>query len=247
MAITITTAGFTPENSAASAGSTVMTTAASLTPTASRLMGCFVWVEADSGAWDTDPTLAGALATWTLLTKSKVSSFGADVCLYFFHGVDASPTTAQLVFTRGGAETFVRARLAVVDMAGADTGGTNGSAGFVAANTITHAAASGATDPWDVDYAQAFATGSAGLAGFGRFSGNAASAPRSGWTELTDGGFTGHISAALHWRADADTTAEATYGNSGAERVAIGLEIAAPAAGGAATHPGWLSSRGGWF
>ncbi len=97
---------------------------------------------------------------------------------------------------------------------------------LVAANTVTDNPA-GAGGTQTINYAQTFATGSAGIAVFGSHGDFIASeTPRTGWTEVSFGASGGDIGLAPHYRLTSDTAGGITWSASDLQLQGVIVELA---------------------
>lgn len=196
-------------------------TTASYTPGANKLITADI-VTCKIGGGDT-PTLSGNGLTWVQVA-TQVGIIYRRITR--FRAMGASPSTGALTIDCAGVtqDSFA---WSITEWDGIDTGGTNGSAAVVQSAT-----GSGSGTTGTVTLA---AFGSANNAAFGGFvhGANDATTPESGYTELSDRGYSdGGTDTALEteWVAGEDTSVTATWplGVTWAG-VAIEIKAAAPA------------------
>lgn len=196
-------------------------TTASITPTADRLVLAWVLNVRGSGT-ATQPTLSGNGLTWVAV--NSVVTTATRLTLY--RAMGAAPSAGVVTITPGDANT-VRVLWSISEFSGIDTGGTNGSAAVVQ-SAVNNANSTSVT-------ATLAAFGSASNATAGGF---VVLANSRTWTE--GGGFT-PISGGTHdlagenvsifseFRADNDTTVDASISGAGAQLRVVGVEIKAAA------------------
>lgn len=109
----------------ATASSTAVT--GSFTPTANRLVLAAVF-SADGDGNAPTPTGSGNSLTWVQIANQAY--FGTTARLTWFRAMGASPTTGAFTATYGDSQDLGRT-IIIVEIAGVDTGGTNGSAAVV--------------------------------------------------------------------------------------------------------------------
>src|SRR5687767_13823040 len=103
---------------------------ASITPTANRLILCFVQSRASSAAV---PTLTGCGLTWVQVSTGANSTTALRLTL--FRAMGAAPSTGALTIDFGG-QVQANCSWSVVEFDGVDTSGTNGSGAIVQASAI---------------------------------------------------------------------------------------------------------------
>ncbi len=215
---------------------------ASITPTANRLvLVCISSVHLTSANAAAPSGVSGNGITYTLL--KNISNTGGGLSTSIWRGMSASPSTGAIMISF--ANTVARINWSVMELAGINTGGSNGSAA-VNSNTASNEDASGTATSITATLAAFGNANNGAVAALGWFMAAASPAtctPDTGWTEGTDAGVTsGSLSLALEtqWRASNDTTATGTWNAAGgiqtvaAEIVAAGTFNPAWAVG--ATH-----------
>jgi len=220
------TAKLSETDSGAATSSTV--TSGTLGATADTLYITSVCVSSDSGAWTGSPTLTGgSVSSWTLDTTVVFSSTNI---LFVFRALDSSPGgAAALTFTAPGAETYASASIAVDELAGSITTGTNAADAVIQTGTQTQdtLTATGTT----VTLSSGFAAGSGAFAAFAVYGTNPNPTVEAGWTELADIGQTGGPRLTTAWRNDEDTTASCDWGTTSGVRCCYAVELGIPASG----------------
>lgn len=197
---------------------------ASITPAASSVvfLGFFIFFSAGSAT--TNPTVAGNGLTWTLVTTQD--SLSVRRKLFLFRGV-GTPSAGVITITRAAATTWDHISWQVFEHTGANT-----SAPIVAGNTVggNQDTGTGATPTHTINYNNAFAAGSAGIAIFANNGGTRTATPRAGWTEIYDAGVSATFGVESQYRLTSDTAGAATWNDDGVQTGII-CELAAAAGG----------------
>ncbi len=213
---------------------------ASVAPTDGRMVyvGIGTMQVSGSEASAASPSsLSGNSLTWTKVAEEVDTTVG--LALSVWRALAASSTSGAITMTHGS--NRAASAWSVVEVASADTGGTNG------ANSVVQSASN--KDNTGAGTAISATLGAFSDAGNGALSfsfslnagAQAACTPGSGWTELNETAATeGPISYEIQaqWRADNDTTADVTWSIGGYPRI-LALEIKAASAG--------IDVRTGWF
>lgn len=234
----VTEAALTSGNSSTD-GTSVAT--ASFTPTANRLILAAILTRR-SGAVATQPTMTGNSLTWVLVNGGGNGGDNRER-VDIFRSMGASPAAGAATWDYGGV-TQHSFCWSVAEFAGIDTSGTNGSGAVV--QSVYNAGDGNDHTSHTVTLA---AFGDAGNATYGAFGVSFVSedtTPGTGFTEIHDVGNADQpMRIFTEWRNDNDTTVDSSSATA-TIRYGGAVEIKAAAAGGAATHPGWISSKGGW-
>lgn len=173
------------------------------TPSANVVLLASIATTGGTNGITADPSLAGCNLTWTLLARQASSSGIPGEQLMIFQGIGASPSSGSLTFTCAGTDNFTTIRISV-DQSTAPN--------IISANTVKDFEEIDSTP--DVNYAQAFASGSEAYAACAGWEADSTWTPKTGWTELSDGS---DITAPgpflmTETRAAGDTQAEGTAG-----------------------------------
>jgi len=208
----------------------------SWTPPTTGLIILFVgnWISSGPNT----PTVSGNSLTWVQIatathdpgTARRTTLFGADA-------TGATPDATTIDFAGqtqlGCNASFFHAE--GVDLSGGVTAAfvqTPSNTGVGTSGTVTLAAAGHADNrpiaAWNILL-------------------NEAITPDAAWTEVDDQGGTGptrHFET--QWDSDGFQNASASWTTSD-DWLGMAAELKATVAGGAATHPGWYQSSGGWF
>lgn len=180
--------------------------------------------EADAAA----PTgLSGNSLTWTKVHEEVSTLTGVHQSLW--RALASSPSSGAITFTFAGTKALCA--WSVIEVDGADTGGTNGSNSVVQADGAQNLTGSATDAPVTLS---AFADAANGAIAFAFHIGigsTPTATPDTGWTELNEAtGFEGAgYGSQASWRADNDTTV-ATSWSVGGYSSAIAAEINAAAA-----------------
>lgn len=252
--MTVAIAGLAVGNSGSADYATTSFNTASATPGANRLQLLAVAVDYDAAQASLPScSVSGAGLTWVQVASYAYWPDAANFWngIYLFRAMGASPSTGALTVTLG--VNPYNWAYSWTEATGMDTGGTNGSAAIV--QSATARATSTAIAATLAAFGSA-ANATYLCAGLGNDFGNAVTATvGTGFTELHDtypaGGYAGAYS---EWRADNDTSPDATSSNpAGIEYWgAVAVEIANAPAGGvlagsanlATTITGVLSGAG---
>jgi hypothetical protein len=142
--------------------------------------------------------------------------------LTLFRAMGASPTPGAVSIAFGA--TQLGATWAIVELTGAEPGGTAGSAAIVQSATNR---VDGSPSSFTVTLAAYAATVNAGVAGFAWGSGTAAT-PGAGWTELSEQvvGSLPNMGTQTEWNTTNDTTADITGLAAASNLAGIAVEVA---------------------
>lgn len=224
--VNITEWGFADTTNATS-----YTTASSFTPTDGRLY-LFVVVNARTGGAADLPTIS----TTAGLTVVQIATEPFDTAgvkrVTAFRALVTSGATSGTVTVDFGGVTQQGCALAVSEWTGIDTSGSNGSGAIVSANTVQGESAAGSE--LTLNYAQAWASGSAGWSGLG-LNVNSALNPDASWTELSDTGYSSPVArTGTGYALSEDSSVDFDSDSGSGTRIyaAIILEIKAEAGGG---------------
>lgn len=196
---------------------------ASITPTAGRMV--YIGIEnlkTGGGGFEAPSSVTGNGLTWTQVNTIG-NSAGDNLAVY--RALAASPSAGAITITFTNSQAFCS--WSVVEVAGADVGGTNGANSVV--QSATNESLSGTSLTATLS---AFASTNNGALAFHSWAAGAASpataTPDSGWSEIHDTGNTdaGPISYEMEsqWRADNDTSAAVTWSATGVLH-SIAMEI----------------------
>ena len=217
---------------------------ASVTPSANQLILLAV-LNTKAASPPTTPTASGNGLTWVEVATVTFDTIASPLKrLTLFRALGASPTGEAITIDFGGV-TQTGCIWSVSEVDSVDTGGTNGSAAVV--QSATNNANTGTS--LTVTLAAFGSTDNATYGGFG-INDDVAINPGTGFTEIHDNVITvvPICGSETEWRNDNDTSVDASASDAANKRWGgIAIEIKFAAAGGAATGPGWVSSRGGWF
>lgn len=200
---------------------------ASISPTTGRMVYLGVGtiqVSGNEAAAAVPSSVTGAGLTWTLVHDEVSTLTGVHESVYRAYASSPSPGAVTIAF----AGTKALCAWSIVEVDGANTGGTNGSSSVVQADGAQNDTGSATDAP--VTLAAFADAGNGALAFFFHVGvGSTPTAtPDTGWTELNEStNFEGvgyGIQAA--WRADNDTTVATSWSVGGYSR-GIALEIAA--------------------
>jgi trimeric autotransporter adhesin len=141
--LTVTRATIVPTKLASGSSTTDGTSVAtaSITPTANRVVYAAVTARHTSNASSPEPTLSGCGMTWV---KVDTHVQATTQRLHVFRGLSATPSTGALTFDYG-AETQTSFCWSVIQCAGVNTSGTNGSGATVQSVTTGGTAATSVT------------------------------------------------------------------------------------------------------
>lgn len=154
---------------------------ASITPTANALVLLAV-SSRRSGATPSEPTASGCGLTWVVEdTQLSYSAGTPNRRLTLFRGMGASPTTGAITISI--ADTQTECAWSVDEFTGVDTSGTNGS-GAIVQNTSNNDAGSVATTCTLT--LSSFASANNMAYGAKTHTGNTATTPGTGFTELAE-------------------------------------------------------------
>lgn len=203
----------------------------SYTPTANSLV--VAWVLSSKGSVPDLPTFSGNGLTWVQVATVTFNTIAAARSrLTLFRAMGASPSAGAGTADFGGASQTGCA-ISVFELAGVDTGGTNGSAAVVQSATNNGDAVGSLT----VTLAAFGSSNNGAAAGFAT-SNNLATNPDTGWTEIHDLTYaTPGRSLETQWRADNDTSAVGTPSAGTPDMGGIAIEIKAATAGGGINIP----------
>lgn len=233
--------GFSLLASNATASSSPQATA-SFTPTASGIVFIGAYIRYTSG--NSAPTIAANGISSPTVISSIVDVNNSSYVQHFWRA-DGVASAGTLTFTRAGSDAWDRMCWSIFQFTGQNA------TPLVAANTVTGNPV-GAGGTLTINYAQAFAAGSAGVALFSAQGDFVASeTPRSGWTEISLGASGGDLMMAAHYRLTSDTAGGVTWPVSDVDRIGIVVELA-QAGGGSPTlrrntNLDGLSASGGFF
>lgn len=190
---------------------------ASVSPTANRLvlLGLAAGFSPTTNA-AVPTSISGAGLTFTLVDSEVDTTNGLAIALY--RAMEASPSTGAITMSFANSTSW--AIWNVWEHAGIDTGGSNGSAAIVQANTNVDGTVSASSLSVSLSAFGSATNGAAAIHFWANFSGSPASAtPDTGWTEIYDDGTTdsGPVSFELQsqWRATSDTSAGVTWSGAG--------------------------------
>lgn len=212
-AVALTTAGDTTDRATY--------TTASITPTANALV--LAWVRSAQVGGAPVPTLTGNGLTWVQVATVPYGTIASPVSrLTLFRAMGASPTPGAVSIAFGA--TQLGATWAIVELTGAEPGGTAGSAAIVQSATNR---VDGSPSSFTVTLAAYAATVNAGVAGFAWGSGTAAT-PGAGWTELSEQvvGSLPNMGTQTEWNTTNDTTADITGLAAASNLAGIAVEVA---------------------
>ena len=218
-------------------------TTASVTPGANRLV--LVQVVNTKATLPDTPTLSGNGLTYVQIATVTYDTIASPLKREtLFRALGASPSAGAITIDFAGTNQ-TGCIWSVAEFIDVDTGGTNGSAAVV--QSATNNANTGTS--LTVTLA---AFGSTDNATYGAFAinDNVAINPGTGFTEIHDNvlGAVPVTGSETEWKDSNDTSVDASSSDAANKRWGgIAVEIKFAAAGGAATWPGWVSSRGGWW
>jgi hypothetical protein len=211
-------------NSVNSAGQTSFTTA-SVSPASGSVQFVAAYFRSKSGT--NTPTIAGNGRTWSLVRIQTGTNTQEQIALWVGIG---TPSTGTITVTRDASETWSQVIWSVFEVAGTDA-----TTPVVAANTVFASAVQSATTQ-TINYAQAFASGGAGVAVFGSHNSPTAT-PRTDWTELQETIIGGNCTLQTQYRLTADTAAGVTWSAAGRQiGIAVELKEESPAPPPASGH-----------
>jgi hypothetical protein len=202
---------------------------ASVTPTANRLVIVVAFGGAVTPANATDPSgVSGNGITYSrLASRNNTTSFGLNTSIW--RGMSASPSAGAITITYPNTQDLFI--WSVFELAGINTGGTNGSSA-VNSNTATNQDITGTLTSLTATLA-AFGSANNGAISAqinAKVAGTLATAtPDTGWSEIHDLALnSGSFDFALEtqWRASNDTSATQTWSVAGAIQV-VAAEIVA--------------------
>lgn len=203
---------------------------ASISPTSGRMVYIAIEnIRTGGGGPDVPSSVTGNGLTWTQV--NTIGNASADN-LSVYRALASSPSSGAISISFGTSQAYCS--WAVVEVDGADTGGTNGSNSVVQSVTAENLSATSLTATLSAfsdvgNGALAFHSWVVGGVSF------ATASPDTGWTEIHDTGNTdaGPVSYAIEsqWRADNDTTSVATWTlTGGLHAIAMEVKIAPPPA-----------------
>lgn len=200
---------------------------ASVTPTANALVLLATVATRNSTVCsDNDVTsVTGNGLTWVNINRQCFSSAVLPVqTVELWRTLGASPSTGAITFDFSGT-TQLNASWAVIECAGVDTTGTNGS-GAIVQHAIN------LTEPGTSLTVTLGAFGDAGNATLGAFGNatNQAVTPGTGFTELAEQQNSEGQTLQVQWRNNNDTSVDASFSSVDAGGVAIEIKAAATAA-----------------
>lgn len=210
---------------------------ASVTPTANNLILLTV-VNRSGDSVNTKPTATGNGLTWVEIASVNFDIVGTSRrTVTVFRAMGASPSAGAITIDFAGV-TQTDCLWSVDQFSGTDTSGTNGSGAIVQSATVIE------SDGSTLVTLAAF--GSADNATFGAFGDSSALVMTvgSGFTQLGRKNSTNSAGIITEWRADNDTSVDAT--GSAVDAGGIGIEIKAAAAG-AGGHTDWPKFQSGGF
>lgn len=210
-------------------GGSITGITASVSPGANRLVLIAV------GVYGSTTTPATISATGNGITYAQVAASSAfddgfgPKRIYLLRGMSASPSAGAITITTTGLASFPYVGWVVTEVAGVDTGGTNGSAAVVQSGNNTVNGGTSVTVTLS-----AFSSVNNGAYCCAYNYGGSSYAPDTGWSELFDGASNDEPST--QWIATNDTTAVWTFGAPD-DAGSIAIEIAAAGGGGDVTLP----------
>jgi len=222
------TASVLTADSGNTTGSSVDT--ASITPTANRLVLATVAMAFDGDPGSNVLSLSGNSLTWVRLLEQR---YGAPRrTLGVFRALGASPTAGVVTISSSSAAAEQNAAWSLVEFAGVDTSGTNGSG---AVDTPAAAAtASGGAASLTLTITGTPATGDVTWAGFGGQDGMLTFASDALWVTLSTAPDSADVMVRVDWDEGQDQSPTWTW-SSGQAAAAIGVILnVAPATGGRA-------------
>lgn len=211
-------------------GSQTSFATSSISPSANKLI--LVTVVTYGGTPATPSGVSGNGITYALIRSATYGQF-TDSVISVWRGMSASPSSGAVTVTWSASTS--RQAIAVDQLDGIDTGGSNGSAAIVQSANASES--STAVTLFDALTLAAFGSASNGTfaaIGFDPNSGRAAVTPEASWTELADifqnNSSDNGSNGATMYRPDNDTTPTWTWTGSLARTTAIGIELKAAGA-----------------